>query len=197
MSQNLLPSTNSSVGKNLALFNDEIIRSIAETVKSTLMKNASTWVKKGYINLDDFIQNANLHILNKSDAFDQKHGTSFKAWACVVARNYSISESKKLKRIVASKTNIDLLNNGDLSDTSIKEPFQKKEERQESRSRLKQLLLFLDGLNESEKLLLEMMKDGLSKEEMMEITHKSGGNIDTSKSRLRRKIQLFVKSLYE
>ena len=197
MSQNLLPSTNSSVGKNLALFNDEIIRSIAETVKSTLMKNASTWMKKGYINLDDFIQNANLHILNKSDAFDPKHGTSFKAWACVVARNYSISESKKLKRIVASKTSIDQLDNGDYSDTSIKEPFQKKEERQESRSRLKQLLLFLDGLNESEKLLLEMMKDGLSKEEMMEITHKSGGNIDTSKSRLRRKIQLFVKSLYE
>lgn len=197
MSQNLLPSTNSSVSKNLVLFNDDIIRSIAETVKCTLMKNASTWVKKGYINLDDFIQNANLHILNKSDAFDPKHGSSFKAWACVVARNYSISESKKLKRIVVSRTSIDLLDYGELSDTSTKEPFQIKEERQESRTRLKQLLLFLDGLNESEKLLLEMMKDGLSKEEMMEITHKSGGNIDTSKSRLRRKIQLFVKSLYE
>ena len=38
--------------------------------------------------------------------------------------------------------------------------------------------------------------DPLSKEQMMEITHKTGGNIDTCKSRLRQKILRYVKSLY-
>ena len=47
------------------------------------------------------------------------------------------------------------------------------------------------------KAMLEMMKDGLSKEEMMAITHKSGGNIDTCKSRLRQKILRYVKTLYK
>jgi len=54
---------------------------------------------------------------------------------------------------------------------------------------------FLDTrLNESEKLMFEMMRDGLSKEEMMEITHKTGGNIDTCKSRLRSKVYNWMKA---
>ena len=197
MSRNLSPSSDSSIGKNLPLFNDDIIRSISETVRFTLLKNASSWVKKGYIDVDDLVQSANLHILNRSTSFDPDHGTPFKAWVCVVARNYTISEAKKLKRIITAKTRFDVIDGMDLEDFSILEPFQKKEETSESKDRLALLTAFLSTLNESDKLLLEMMKDGLSKEEMMAITHKSGGNIDTCKSRLRQKILRYVKALYK
>jgi RNA polymerase sigma factor (sigma-70 family) len=197
MSRNLSPSSDSSIGKNLPLFNDDIIRSISETVRFTLLKNASSWVKKGYIDVDDFIQSANLHILNRSTSFNPDHGTPFKAWVCVVARNYTISEAKKLKRIITAKTRFDVIDGMDLEDFSILEPFQKKEDTSESKDRLALLTAFLSTLNESDKLLLEMMKDGLSKEEMMEITHKTGGNIDTCKSRLRQKILRYVKTLYK
>ncbi len=197
MSRNLSPSSDSSIGKNLPLFNDDIIRAISDTVRYTLMKNASSWVKKGYIDVDDFVQSANLHILNRSASFDPSHGTPFKAWVCVVARNYTISEAKKLKRIITSKTRFDVIDGMDLEDFSLLEPFQKMDETSESKNRLALLTAFLSTLNESDKLLLEMMKDGLSKEDMMEITHKTGGNIDTCKSRLRQKILRYVKTLYK
>ena len=197
MSRNLLPSSDSSIGKNLHLFNDDVIKSISDTVRFTLMKNASSWIKNGYIDVDDFVQSANLHILNQSDSFDPEHGTPFKAWVCVVARNYTISEAKKLKKIITAKTRFDVIEGMELEDYSILEPFQKLEEKSESKDRLTLLTGFLATLNESDKLLLEMMKDGLSKEQMMEITHKTGGNIDTCKSRLRQKILRYVKTLYK
>ena len=197
MSQNFSPSSDSSIGKKLSLFNPDVIKSISDTVRFTLMKNASSWVKKGYIDVDDFIQSANLHILNRSASYDPDHGTPFKSWVCVVARNYTISESKKLKKIITAKTRFDVFEGMDLEDESILEPFQHAEELSESTDRLAQLTGFLSTLNESDKLLLEMMKDGLSKEQMMEITHKSGGNIDTCKSRLRQKILRYVKTLYK
>lgn len=197
MSRNLLPSSDSSIGKNLHLFNDDVIKSISDTVRFTLMKNASSWIKNGYIDVDDFVQSANLHILNQSDSFDPEHGTPFKAWVCVVARNYTISEAKKLKKIITAKTRFDVIEGMELEDYSILEPFQMIEEKSESKSRLTLLTGFLATLNESDKLLLEMMKDGLSKEQMMEITHKTGGNIDTCKSRLRQKILRYVKTLYK
>lgn len=54
---------------------------------------------------------------------------------------------------------------------------------------------FLDTrLNPGEKQMLEMMKDNLSKEEMMAITHKTGGNIDVCKSRLRAKVYNWMKA---
>jgi RNA polymerase sigma factor (sigma-70 family) len=196
MSQNFSPSSDSSIGKNLSLFNPDVIKSISDTVRFTLMKNASSWVKRGYIDVDDFIQGANLHILNRSTSYDPDHGTPFKSWVCVVARNYTISESKKLKKIITAKTRFDVFEGMDLEDKSILEPFQYSEELSESKDRLAQLTGFLSTLNESDKLLLEMMKDGLSKDEMMEITHKTGGNIDTCKSRLRQKILRYVKTLY-
>ena len=154
-------------------------------------------MQKGYIDVDDFIQSTHLHILNRSASFDPDHGTPFKTWVCVVARNYSISESKKLKKIITAKTRLDIIEGMDLEDLSIMEPFQRIEESSESKNRLAQLIGFISTLNESEKLLLEMMKDGLSKEQMMEITHKTGGNIDTCKSRLRQKILRYVKTLYK
>lgn len=197
MSQNFSPSCDSSIGKNLSLFNPDVIKSISDTVRFTLMKNASSWVKKGYIDVDDFIQSANLHILNRSASYDPDHGTPFKSWVCVVARNYTISESKKLKKIISAKTRFDVFEGMDLEDESILEPFQHAEELSESTDRLAQLTGFLSTLNESDKLLLEMMKDGLSKEQMMDITHKSGGNIDTCKSRLRQRILRYVKTLYK
>ena len=197
MSQNFSPLSDSSICKNLSLFNPDVIKSISDTVRFTLMKNASSWVKKGYIDIDDFIQSANLHILNRSSSYNPDHGTPFKYWVCVVARNYTISESKKLKKIITAKTRFDVFEGMDLEDESILEPFQHAEELSESTDRLVQLTGFLSTLNESDKLLLEMMKDGLSKEQMMEITHKSGGNIDTSKSRLRQKILRYVKTLYK
>ena len=197
MSQSFSPSSDSSIGKNLSLFNPDVIKSISDTVRFTLMKNSSSWVKKGYIDVDDFIQSANLHILNRSASYDPDHGTPFKSWVCVVARNYTISESKKLKKIITAKTRFDVFEGMDLEDESILEPFQHAEELSESTDRLAQLTGFLSTLNESDKLLLEMMKDGLSKEQMMEITHKSGGNIDTCKSRLRQKILRYVKTLYK
>lgn len=197
MSQNFSPSRDSSVGRNLSLFNADVIKSISDTVRFTLMKNASFWVKKGYIDLDDFIQSANLHILNRSSFYDPDHGVPFKAWVSVVARNYTISESKKLKKIISAKTRFDVFDGMDLEDNSILEPFQYAEELIESTTRLAQLTNFLATLNKSDKLLLEMMKGGLSKEQMMEITHKSGGNIDTCKSRLRQKILRYVKALYK
>lgn len=197
MSQNFSPSSDSSIGKNLSLFNPDVIKSISDTVRFTLMKNASSWVKKGYIDVDDFIQSANLHILNRSASYNPDHGTPFKSWVCVVARNYTISESKKLKKIITAKTRFDVFEGMNLEDESILEPFQHAEELSESTDRLSQLTGFLSTLNESDKLLLEMMKDGLSKEQMMEITHKSGGNIDTCKSRLRQKILRYVKTLYK
>ncbi len=161
------------------------------------MKNAISWIKNGYIDVDDFVQSASLHILNQSDSFDPDHGTPFKAWVCVVARNYTISEAKKLKKIINAKTRFDVIEGMDLEDFSILEPFQKLEEKSESKDRLTLLTGFLATLNESDKLLLEMMKDGLSKEQMMEVTHKTGGNIDTCKSRLRKKILRYVKTLYK
>ena len=197
MSRNLSPSSNSSFDRNLSLFNADIVKSISSTVRSTLMKNAGSWVKKGYIDVDDFVQSAHLHILNRSDAFDSNHGTPFKAWVCVVARNYTISESKKLKKIITTKTRFDIFEGMDLEDLSIMEPFQQMEESVESRNRLRRLTAFLSTLSESDKLMLEMMQDGLTKEQMMEITHKSGGNIDTCKSRLRQKILRYVKTLYK
>ena len=197
MSQNFSPSSDSSIGKNLSLFNPDVIKSISDTVRFTLMKNASSWVKKGYIDVDDFVQGANLHILNRSASYDPNHGTPFKSWVCVVARNYTISESKKLKKIITAKMRFDVFEGMDLEDESILEPFQHAEELSESTDRLAQLTGFLSTLNESDKLLLEMMKDGLSKEQMMEITHKSGGNIDTCKSRLRQRILRYVKTLYK
>ena len=197
MSQNFSPSSDSSIGKNLSLFNPDVIKSISDTVRFTLMKNASSWVKKGYIDVDDFVQGANLNILNRSASYDPNHGTPFKSWVCVVARNYTISESKKLKKIITAKTRFDVFEGMDLEDESILEPFQHAEELSESTDRLAQLTGFLSTLNESDKLLLEMMKDGLSKEQMMEITHKSGGNIDTCKSRLRQRILRYVKTLYK
>ena len=105
--------------------------------------------------------------------------------------------SKKLKKIITAKTRFDVLDGMDWEDLSVPDPFQKIEEDYESRDRLTKLMGFISTLNESDKLLLEMMKDGLSKEEMMEITHKSGGNIDTCKSRLRQKILRYVKTLYK
>ena len=197
MSQNFSPSSDSSISKNLSLFNPDVIKSISDTVRFTLKKNASSWVKKGYIDVDDFVQGANLHILNRSASYDPNHGTPFKSWVCVVARNYTISESKKLKKIITAKTRFDVFEGMDLEDESILEPFQHAEELSESTDRLAQLTGFLSTLNESDKLLLEMMKDGLSKEQMIEITHKSGGNIDTCKSRLRQKILRYVKTLYK
>ena len=196
MSQNLSPLSNSSIGKNLSLFNREVIKSVSDTVRFTLLKNAGSWVTKGYIDVDDFIQGANLHILNRSNSYDPEHGASFKSWACVVAKNYTISESKKLKKIITAKTRFDVIEGMDLEDYSVLEPFQKAEEDFESKNRLTQLTGFLSTLNDSEKQLLEMMKNGLTKEKMMELTHKSGGNIDTCKSRLRHKILQYVKSLY-
>lgn len=72
----------------------------------------------------------------------------------------------------------------------------KEADEQASRKRLACLENFLStGLNESEKQMLEMMKDGLSKAQMMEVTHKSGANIDTCRCRLRSKIRNFMKSI--
>lgn len=60
--------------------------------------------------------------------------------------------------------------------------------------RVGKLQEFLDTkLNDSEKLLFEMMRSGLSKTEMMERTGKSGGNIDTSICRLRSKVHKWMK----
>lgn len=195
MLKNFSPSSDSSIGRNLSLFNPDIIKSISDSVRFTLMKNANSWIKRGYIDIDDFIQGACLHILNKSSSYNPEYGTPFKSWVCVVARNYTISESKKLKKIISAKTCFDAVEGIDFEDTSALKPFSD-EELAESNERLGQLTVFLSTLNDSEKLLLDMMKDGLSKEEMMEITHKTGGNIDTCKSRLRQKILRYVKSLY-
>lgn len=197
MSRNLSPSSDSSISNNISLFNDDVIKSISDTVRFTLLKNAGSWVQKGYIDVEDFIQNACLHILNRSAHYDPDRETKFKTWVCVVARNYTISESKKLKKIITARTRFDVIEGMDLMDTSIQDPFQHLEELAESKERLALLTGFLSTLNESEKSMLEMMKNGLSKEEMMELTHKTGGNIDTCKSRLRQKILRYVKTLYK
>ena len=116
MSQNFSPSSDSSIGKNLSLFNPDVIKSISDTVRFTLMKNASSWVKKGYIDVDDLIQSASLHILNRSASYDPEHGTPFKTWVCVVERNYTISESKKLKKIINAKKQFEVIERKDLED---------------------------------------------------------------------------------
>ena len=68
-------------------------------------------------------------------------------------------------------------------------------EEDEMRARTSSLQEFLDTrLNPGEKQMLEMMKDNLSKEEMMAITHKTGGNIDVCKSRLRAKVYNWMKA---
>ena len=112
-----------------------------------------------------------------------------------MARNYTISDSQKLKKIIMTTTLFDVREGMDLEDYSILDPFQKMEDSSVSRDRLTQLTELLSTLNESDKLMLEMMKYGLSKEEMMEITHKIGGYIDTCTSRLRQKSLRHVKTL--
>lgn len=73
--------------------------------------------------------------------------------------------------------------------------FSRDAEDMASENREKALREFLDRrLNENERLLFNMMSDGLSKQEMMEITHKTGGCIDTSISRLRSKVRNWMKA---
>jgi RNA polymerase sigma factor (sigma-70 family) len=50
-------------------------------------------------------------------------------------------------------------------------------------------------LNRNEQLLLQMMKEDKTKEEMMEFFKKSSGNIDTCKSRLRAKISKWMRDI--
>lgn len=50
------------------------------------------------------------------------------------------------------------------------------------------------SLTLGEKQMLEMIKNNLSKEEMMAITHKTGGSIDVCKSRLRAKVYNWMKA---
>lgn len=197
MIQNSSTTCSPSVGNNSSLFNEDVANAVSATVSITLHKNVGSWIRKGYINLDDFTQNAILHILNKSDSFNPDYGTSFQAWACTVAHNYAISESKKLKRIVENKTRLDLLDGYEIPDgDSTADPFKKVEDSLESDVRMKKILDFFHCLNESDQLLLNMMMDGLTKIEMMKITHKNGGTIDTNKSRLRTKILRYIKTLY-
>lgn len=61
-------------------------------------------------------------------------------------------------------------------------------------ARLDNLTDYLENkLNQSEKELLQLLKDDRSKSDMMEILKKSSGNIDTCKSRLRSKISKWMK----
>lgn len=68
------------------------------------------------------------------------------------------------------------------------------EERQDKRFEcLKDYLA--SKLNRNEQLLLQMMKEDKTKEEMMEFFKKSSGNIDTCKSRLRSKISKWMRDV--
>lgn len=68
-------------------------------------------------------------------------------------------------------------------------------EENEMLRRKNKLQKFVDTrLTPGEKQMLEMMKNNLSKEEMMAITHKTGGNIDVCKSRLRAKVYNWMKA---
>ena len=70
-----------------------------------------------------------------------------------------------------------------------------KEEASAMNNRVLRLQEFLNtGLNDSEKILFEMMRSGLSKTEMMERTGKTGCNIDTSICRLRSKVRNWMKA---
>jgi len=61
--------------------------------------------------------------------------------------------------------------------------------------RTARLQQFLDTkLNDSEKQMFDMMQKGLTKQEMMDMTHKTGGNIDVCKSRLRTKVYNWMKA---
>ena len=72
--------------------------------------------------------------------------------------------------------------------------FEKEAEDDVKARRFANLRSFLDTeLNPAEKQMLEMLQDGLTKDEMMAKTGKSGGNIDTSKSRFRAKVDQFMK----
>lgn len=81
----------------------------------------------------------------------------------------------------------------DPGETEADHAMMKEYDEQASLRRLALLEEFLETrLNDREKLMLEMLKDGLSKEQMMEIMHMTGGNVDTFKSRLRSKIRNFM-----
>lgn len=72
--------------------------------------------------------------------------------------------------------------------------FSSQDESDQQNARLNNLMEYLDNkLNQSEKELLQLLKDDRSKSDMMEILKKSSGNIDTCKSRLRSKISNWMK----
>jgi hypothetical protein len=72
--------------------------------------------------------------------------------------------------------------------------FSSQDEVDQQNVRLNNLMEYLDNkLNQSEKELLQLLKDDRSKSDMMEILKKSSGNIDTCKSRLRSKISKWMK----
>lgn len=72
--------------------------------------------------------------------------------------------------------------------------FDQQHEELKQSARLNNLTNYLENkLNQSEKQLLQMLKDDRSKAEMMDLLQKSSGNIDTCKSRLRSKISKWMK----
>ena len=72
--------------------------------------------------------------------------------------------------------------------------LRKAEENSASERRAENLVTFLEsGLNQNESGMLAMMRERLTKEEMMQRTHKTGCNIDTTKSRLRAKVRKWMK----
>lgn len=71
--------------------------------------------------------------------------------------------------------------------------FTKESDEAASAKRLANLEEFLaTQLNDREKLLLEMLQDGLTKEQMMDRLNMTGGTFDTFRSRFRSKVRNFM-----
>lgn len=185
-----------SSDQNPAIIDSRCFNAINKTVSYTLHMNAGSWISDD--DIQDIVQSAALHLWQKKDLYNPEKGASFITWTNTVVHNYAIQISRKLKKSADMTVSISGLDGASGMITSAcTADFDLNQAAEDiaSKKRIEALNAFIDtNLNESEKLLFCMLKDGLSKKEMMEITHKTGGNIDTSIHRLRSKVRRWMKT---
>lgn len=175
--------------KTMALqFDGRLYSELCTSVTCFLLTHAASFLSQEEI--EDIAQNAVIHVWDIRDKYDSSKGASFKTWASRVVHNYAVSESKKACRKSSLSTNID-----EIHGLVAKEGIECIEGRSEFDSDLRMGMLrrFISGMKEGERELIAMLEEGLSKDEIIARTGKSGSYIDTMKCRLRAKIHHFIR----
>ena len=161
-------------------------RNLYDPLKNTTFRTWATRVAHNYaIQLSKMIRRTSLHtvslagLLNLADVSDNNDGTT--GSRVFSGKNTSSTWAMENLGIIPDEARAD-------------HAFTKEDEEKSMTKRIARLQEFMaTEFNSGEKLLFEMMRNGLSKNEMMARTGKSGGNIDTSICRLRSKTRRWMK----